>query len=138
MRTMQDANIEYADLPIYRDGLAQALKFTPSHLEANHARRLGMNQASVQSGAIARAGGVSVVLVLVAVACVAAAVAIGITTLLELAALVVAGCCAAWIGVNAWYLVPVRRDVSAGMVSSLEGFVKGVERQTDIRTGAIY
>lgn len=134
---MDRRNVDYVDLPVYRDQLGQALHFTPADLEANRAGHLGPNQASYQSGAIARATAISVGLAVTAVACVAAAVAVGVTTLVAIGALVIALCCAAWIGINVRYLVPVWRDVNMGLVSSVEGFVKAGEHETDVATGSL-
>lgn len=131
---MPERDVDYVDLPIYRDGLAAALKFTPSDLAANRAGRLGASQRSNQLHAIARASVISSVLALVAAGCVAAAIAVGIMTLIGFGALVIAATCAAWIGINVWYLVPVWRDVDAGTVSTLDGFVKASEHETDIKT----
>ncbi len=135
MRTMPDHDVEYVDLPIYRDQLAAAMNSTPSDLDANRAGRLGANQLSNQKRAMARAVTISLGLALVGAACVAAAVAIGITSLIGFAALAVAACCAAWIGIGAWYNVPVWRDVNAGIVSMTQGFVKATESETDVQTG---
>lgn len=131
---MPQTDVEYLRLPIYQDELAQALGFAVSDLKSNRAGRVGPQQISYQYRAIARATAISLVLALVAAGSVAAAIAVGITTLIALAALVLAAGCVALIGVGAWYNVPVWKDVQAGAVSSVEGFVKGAERKTDIRT----
>lgn len=70
-----------------------------------------------------------------AAGCIAAALAIGITTVIALGALVLAACFAVWIGINVWFLAPVWRDLNSGIVSSVEGLVKGQEKETDIKTG---
>lgn len=45
---MSRDGVEYVDIPIYRDELAQALHFNPSDLQQNRAGRLSVSQRSTQ------------------------------------------------------------------------------------------
>lgn len=127
---------EYVDLPIYHEGLAAALGFTASDLEADRAGRLSAAQsASLYRWLTFRMGGGSASCIVIAAGCVAWALAIGIghrpsELVLALAAVLLFA--AGAIAFNAFKLW---RDLHSGVVSSVEGFVKPNEKETDIRTG---
>jgi hypothetical protein len=132
---MPDGVAEYVRLPIYQDQLCRALSFTPSDLQENRAGRLSASQRSTQLGAVTRSAIKSAVLVLFAVGGVALFAAIGVTTLLGLIPMVLAALFLAWVGIFAWYMPPVWRDVDAGIVSSLEGLVTPAERRRSVTAG---
>jgi hypothetical protein len=133
---MRDAGAEYVALPIYHEELAKALNFTQSDLQENRAGRLSASQRSAQLQAVGRATAKSLVLLVLAVACVAGAFAIGVTTVLALIPLVLAAAFVGFVGIFAWFMPPIWRDAQAGTVSSIQGFVKGAERQTNIGIGS--
>jgi hypothetical protein len=136
MPTRLDAvPVEYVDLPIYRDQLASALKFTPSELAVNRAGRLSDSQRATLHRLIARYVGLSIVFIVLTAAAVVWALAIGVGSGLGVRLLLVAAAFLAFVGVFTWYMVPLWRDVAAGVVSSIEGMVRTTERETDIGTG---
>jgi hypothetical protein len=126
---------EYVDLPIYHDELASALGFTSADLEANRAGRLGTSQHVAQFRSIARSVAVSAGCLLLAVVFLVVAIAIGIGTGLGVQIVLLAGACLAFVVLGAWFNLPLWRDLQAGVVSSVEGFVQPAERETRIRTG---
>jgi hypothetical protein len=127
---------EYVDLPIYHEELAAALGFTTSDLEADRTGHLSAAQsASLYRRLIFRMGGGAAICVAAAAGSVVWALAIGIghrpsELVLALAAVLLFA--AGVIAVNGFKLW---RDVAARIVSSVEGFVKPTEKETDIRTG---
>jgi hypothetical protein len=125
---------EYVDLPIYHAELASALGFTAADLEANRAGRLAVSQRAAQFRSIARSIAVATVCLLLAVTCITAASNIGISTRLGVQLLLLAGACLVIVGVEAWFAIPLWRDLQAGVVSNVEGFVQPAERETRIRT----
>ncbi|TME53381.1 MAG: hypothetical protein E6I53_03000 [Chloroflexi bacterium] len=129
-------DVEYVDLPIYHDELSQALNFTASDLQENRAGRLSDSQSSTQQRVVARSVVKSVVLLLLACGGIAGWLAIGVTTILGLIPFFLAVLFLCWIGIFAWYMPPLWRDASAGVVSRVEGFVKQSERRRDIAIGS--
>jgi len=126
---------EYVELPIYRDQLADALGFRPSDLQANQAGRLTDSQRATQLKKISRAVVTLVVCLAIAIACLAVAAAVGLGTGLGIQIVLLAGCFFAFSVVVSWFNVPVWRDLRAGTVSNVEGFVRPAERATRINTG---
>jgi hypothetical protein len=126
---------EYVDLPLYHKALAEALGFTEADLEANRAAHLSPSQSASLYGRLTfRMGGGATICVATAAGCVAWALAIGIghrpsELFLALAAVLLFA--AGAIAVNGFKLW---RDLNTGVVSSVEGFVKPTEKETDIRT----
>ena len=115
--------MEYVELPIYRDQLASALKFTPSDLDLNRASRLSDSQRAVFHRLIARYVALSIVFILLTGAGVFWAFTIGVWTWLGVRLLLAAAAFLLIVGVFAWYAVPLWRDVAAGAVLSIEGMV---------------
>jgi len=114
---------EYVDLPIYHEELASALGFTASDLDANRGGRLSADQRSALLRFEARRMVGIALSLLIAGGFLAAAFAIGITTGLSVRFLVLAALAAfvaALLGFSSLKLWP---DISAGKVSSMEGFV---------------
>jgi hypothetical protein len=132
---MAGREVEYVELPIYRDQLASALKFTPSELAVNRAGRLGDSQRATLDRLIARYVVLSIVFILLTGASVVWAFAIGVGTGLGVRLLLAAAAFLVIVGVFTWYTVPLWRDVAAGAVLSIEGMVRTAERETDIGTG---
>ena len=132
---MAGREVEYVELPIYRDQLASALKFTPSDLDLNRAGRLSDSQRAILHRLIARYVALSIVFILLTGASVVWALTIGVWTGLGVRLLLAAGAFLVIVGVFAWYAVPLWRDVAAGAVLRIEGMVQTVERETDIGTG---
>jgi len=133
---MRDAGAEYVALPIYHEELGKALNFTQSDLLENRAGRLSASQCSTQLHAVGSASAKSLVLVMLAVACVAGAFAIGVTTVLALILLVLATAFIGFVGIFAWFMPPIWRDAKTGTVLSIQGFVRGAERRTNIGIGS--
>jgi hypothetical protein len=129
---MPDSSVEYIGLPIYREELARALKFAPSDLDENHAGRLGPSERSTLLRAIARSISVAAVCFLLGAGLIAGAIAVGLTTSFGISLLVIAGCSLAFVALGAWFVIPTWRDIDAGVVSSVEGFVQPTERKTTI------
>jgi hypothetical protein len=127
--------VEYVELPIYRDQLASALKFTPSDLDLNRAGRLSDSQRAILHRLIARYVALSIAFILLIGAMVVWAFTIGVWTGLGVRLLLAAAAFLVIVGVFTWYAVPLWRDVAAGAVLSIEGMVRTVERETDIGTG---
>ena len=133
---MRDADVEYVKLPIYLEELSQALDFSTSDLEDNRAGRLSAAQLSTQLRVLARSATLAAVFLLLAGACVAGALAVGVTTGLGILILVLALPCLAFVGLWARYAIPRWRDVNAGLVSTVEGFIQGGERETTVRVSS--
>jgi hypothetical protein len=136
MRAMAGGEMEYVELPIYRDQLASALKFTPSDLEVNRGGRLSDSQRATLHRLIARYVALSIVFIVLTGTGVVLAFEIGVGTGLGVRLLLAAGASLVIAAVFAWYGVPLWRDVAAGEVSSIEGMVRPAERETDIRSGS--
>jgi hypothetical protein len=132
---MAGREAEYVDLPIYRDGLESALKFTPADLQLNRTGRLSDSQRATLHRLITRYVALSILFTLLAAATATWAFAIGVATGLGLRVLLVAGALLVFVAVFAWYAIPLWRDTHAGAVSSIEGMVRPAERDTDLRTG---
>ena len=64
---MPDADVPYANLPIYQDELAKALGFDAGDLEMNRAGRLGPAEARLQMRRLVKAIGATIVFVAAAV-----------------------------------------------------------------------
>src|SRR5260370_18911813 len=60
----------------------------------------------------------------------------GLTTGLGIVVLVLALPCLAFVGLWARYTIPLWRDASAGLVASVEGFVRGGEQARTVRTSS--
>lgn len=58
-----------------------------------------------------------------------------VTTGLGVQVLLIAAAFLAFVVLGAWFTYPLWRDLNAGIVSSVEGFVQPAERETRIRTG---
>ncbi|HYT12026.1 MAG TPA: hypothetical protein VEL12_04475 [Candidatus Nitrosopolaris sp.] len=114
---------EYVDLPIYHEELASALGFGPSDLDANRAGTLSASQRSALLGSEARRMVASGVSLLIALGFVAAAIAIGVTTGLSVRILVFAAVALFVAGLLAFSSIKLWRDISAGDVLSVQGFV---------------
>ena len=132
---MAGREVEYVELPIYRDQLASALKFTPSELAVNRAGGLSDSQRATLDRVIARYVALSIVFILLTGASVFWAFTIGVGTGLGVRLLLAAAAFLVIVGVFTWYTVPLWRDVAAGAVLSIEGMVRTAERETDIGTG---
>jgi hypothetical protein len=132
---MAGREVEYVELPIYRDQLASALKFTPSELAVNRAGRLSDSQRATLHRLIARYVALSIAFILLTGASVVWAIAIGVGTGLGVRLLLAATAFLALVAVFVWFAIPLWRDVAAGAVSSIEGMVRTAERETDIGTG---
>jgi len=133
---MSGSQLEYVDLPIYRDGLASALNFTPSDLAVNRAGRLSDSQRATLNRSIARSVVLSIVFILLSAGSVVWAFAIGVGTGLGARMVLIAAAFLGFVAVFLWRAVPLWRDVKPGAVSSIEGMVRADERETDIRTGS--
>ena len=114
---------EYVDLPIYHDELASALGFTASDLDANRAGRLSTSQHSALLRAEARRIVGIAVSLLIAAGFIVGAFAIGITTGLSLRFLVFAALAVFVAGLLAFGSLKLWPDITAGNVSSVQGFV---------------
>jgi hypothetical protein len=132
---MPDHQVEYVDLPIYHDELAGALRFSPSDLQANRAGRLTDSQRVTQFKTISQAIVISAVCLALAIGCLVLAFAIGVTTGLGVLIVVLTGCFSAFVILVAWFNIPFWRDLQAGIVSNVDGFVQPAEGEAWIRTG---
>src|ERR1700736_458659 len=132
---MAGREVEYVELPIYRDQLASALKFTPSDLDLNRAGRLSDSQRAILHRLIARYVALSIVFILLIGASVVWAFTIGVGTGLGVRLLLAAAAFLVIVGVFTYSAVPLWRDVAAGAVLRIEGMVRTSERETDIGTG---
>ena len=135
MGMTSDDAAQYVLLPIYREQLGQAMDFSPSDVEANRAGRLSASQRLSLYKLIARSAALATVFVVLTGLSVVSAFLIGVTTGLGLLVLLLAFAFAAFIAIFARYNIPLWRDVNAGTVSSSEGMVRPIERETDLRTG---
>jgi len=133
---MAQAEVEYVQLPVYRDQLSRALNFTPADLLENRAGRLSQTQAAAQLRGIIRSAVKSIVLLILAAGCVASWIAIGVAAVAGLLFLVLAATFLGWVGVLAWFMFPVWQDSRAGVVSRVEGFVLPLERVTTLSAGS--
>jgi hypothetical protein len=133
---VSDAQADYIALPVYRDELGAALGFTPPDLEANRQGRLGQSQEATWFRLFFRSAAKSGISLLVAIGALALAFSGGIAGVLGVTLLIVAATFLAFIGINAWYMLPAWRDVNAGVVSTVEGLVRPAERETRIPMGS--
>lgn len=126
---------EYVDLPIYHEELAGALGFTAADLEANRAGRLSASErASWFRQHVSRAAGSAAVCLLLAAGCVALAFAIGIGYQLAWAVFILAALILFLGGYMAVVAFNLSQDLTAGVVSSVEGLVQPSVAVTNMRT----
>ncbi len=126
---------EYVDLPIYHEELAGALGFNEADLEANRAGRLSASQrASWFRQHVYRAVGSAAVCLLLAAGCVALAFAIGIGYQLAWAVLILAALILFLGGYMAVVAFNLSQDLTAGVVSSVEGLVQPSVQVINMRT----
>lgn len=129
---------EYVDLPIYRDGLASALGFTPSDLDSNRAGRLSASQRASLLRNLAVRVGTTVLCLLAAVGSLGVALTIGTDARPKyhsafVQALVIAALLVFAVGASAWSCYKQWRDIMEGVVSSLEDLVEPTDQPIQIR-----
>ena len=127
---------EYVDLPIYQDELASAFGyFTKADLEANRAGRLTVTERSFQFRAVTKQLAIGSASLVLAVACLAWVVSIGNWSGSSVPLLLISGCLLAFAARSAWFSIPLWGELNAGVVSSVEGFVRPAERPTSVYVG---
>ncbi|HEV2032795.1 MAG TPA: hypothetical protein VGU71_01135 [Candidatus Dormibacteraeota bacterium] len=131
---------EYVDLPIYRDGLASALGFTPSDLDSNRAGRISASQRASLLRNLAVRVGTTLVCLLGAVGSAGVAWSIGASSdhgpkyqAAIVQSLVIAAVLVFAAGVSAWSCRKQWKDVMEGLVSSVEDVVEPTGQPIQVR-----
>jgi len=128
------ASADYVDLPIYRDELASALRFTVADLEANRLGRLTLSQRRTQRRALVGSAAISIFGLALGLGFCVIAFVEGIATLAGLRILLLAAVFLAIAGLGARTNLPLWLDLQAGRVASIEGRVQPAEQETVLRS----
>jgi hypothetical protein len=132
---VSDREFEYTALPLYRDGLSSALGFDPSDLGPNRVGQLGTGERRTQMRQLVITSTGTLVVLALAIVFVIVGFAFGPSARYGFQALLAAAACLFGAGYFGWYGIRLWLDIRAGVVSSIEGFVKPTERATRIGSG---
>ena len=132
---MSDREVEYTDLPLYRDGLSSALGFDASDLGSNRAGRLGPGQHRTQMWQLVKTSAGTLFLLALAVLFAFIALAAGLSSRIGIQSMLAVAACLFGAGYFGWFGLRLGLDLRAGAVSSIEGFVKPTERETRVGAG---